>query len=99
METEELEHIRDQSKILAKSMNHIYNTIIVSCQRRCLSYESERIKIDERDCLLKCANEYMFLDNFMFEVDSISQHAAMENKLKKASFFINRRIDDLTTLE
>ena len=95
-EAEEIQEIREHTKTLAKTINQVYNTVIVSCQRKCLSYESDQIKQAEKECLYKCANEYMFLDNFMYEVDSVTQHAFLENKAKKSSFFINRRIDDLT---
>ncbi len=77
-------------------MNYIYSKIIVSCQRRCLTFENEKVREPEVECLLKCANEYMFLDNFLFETDTATQIASNENKIKKANFYISRRVDDLT---
>jgi hypothetical protein len=39
----------------------------------------------------------MFLDNFLYESDSAMQMASTQGKTKKAVFFVNRRIEDLTS--
>lgn len=52
---------------------------------------------EESICLRRCANEAMFLDNFLYEADSASQVASTQGKPKKAAFYIPRRIEDLTT--
>jgi hypothetical protein len=41
----------------------------------------------------------MFFDNMVYELDSAVQMATTEGKPKKAYFYINRRIEDLTTKE
>ena len=43
-----------------------------------------------------CVDDNMFFDNFAFETHSAQQLAASEGKNKKATFYINRRIEDLT---
>ena len=78
-------------------MNHLYNSMVLTCQRKCLlDFTSKAISEDEKTCLTRCSNENMFLDNFIYESDSASQLANTEGKGKKATFFISRRIEDLT---
>lgn len=88
--------IREESKDLAKAMNNVYNKIVFNCQKSCLKFDSAKVSKEETQCLMKCANENMFLDNFLYEVDTASQLAATEGKPKKAAFYINRRIEDAT---
>ena len=77
-------------------MNNLYNKIVFNCQKSCLSFNEAKLNKDETGCLLKCANENMFLDNFLYEIDAASQIATTESKPKTAAFFITRRIEDLT---
>lgn len=90
--------LREDVRELSKSMNHVYNSIIFSCQKRCLTNftSSNKLTPEETTCLTRCANEQMFFDNFIFETDSAKQVAATQGKEKKASFYINRRIEDVT---
>jgi hypothetical protein len=89
--------IREETRDLSKSMNHVYNSIVFSCQKRCLTdFKSNIASKEEQTCLLRCANEFMFFDNFIYETDSAQQIASTQGKPKKASFYISRRIEDLT---
>jgi len=89
--------LREETKDLSRAMNHVYNSIVLSCQKSCLSsFAQAKLTQDETTCLLRCANEHMFLDNFLQEADSAQQVAATQGKSKKAAFFISRRIEDLT---
>jgi hypothetical protein len=38
----------------------------------------------------------MYFDNFVYEMDTAQQIAATEGKPKKSTFYLNRRIEDLT---
>ena len=65
--------MREETADLSKSMNQVYNSIIFSCQKRCLtSFITNKVSKDEGVCLQRCANENMFLDNFLTEADSAS---------------------------
>ena len=78
-------------------MNYLYNAMVFNCQKKCLlDFKTKAISEDEKTCMTRCSNEHMFLDNFIYESDSAQQLASTEGKPKKASFFISRRIEDLT---
>ncbi|CDW82241.1 UNKNOWN [Stylonychia lemnae] len=93
--------IREDTKELAKSINNIYSNIILSCQKQCLQgfNQSDEFTSDERTCLTKCVNKHMFLDNFLYETDSANEIASEQGKTKKAVFYQNRRIEDLTRVD
>lgn len=104
--------LREESKDLSKAINHVYNRVIFACQTRCLeglsvqtgpqagfkkpASAAEKLSESEVRCLKKCADQMMFLDNFVYETDSATQVASTQGKPKKASFFATRRIEDLT---
>eukprot|EP00347_Sterkiella_histriomuscorum_P022473 403338359 len=92
--------IKEEVKELARASNNVYSQIIFSCQKQCLSsfLQSKQPTKEEVSCLMKCANENMFLDNFLFERDSAIDAANQQQKQKKAQFYISRRMDDLTSL-
>lgn len=96
--------MREDTKDLARSMNLVYNSIIFSCQKRCITTftkahpdQPATLAPEESACLVKCANENMFLDNFLYEIDSAQQLASTQGKPKKGTFYIGRRIEDLTS--
>jgi hypothetical protein len=89
--------LREETKDLSKAMNHLYNSIVFTCQKKCLgSFSAGALSPEETTCLFRCANESIYLDNFMQEADSAQQLASTQGKPKKAAFFISRRIEDLT---
>lgn len=97
LDTQGITQLREETKDLSRAMNHVYNSIVFSCQKNCLStFTQSKLTPEETTCLLRCANESMFLDNFMQEADSAEQVASTQGKPKKAAFFISRRIGDLT---
>ena len=97
LDNQGLAQLREEAKDLSRAMNHVYNSIVFSCQKSCLStFTQSKLTQEETTCLLRCANENMFLDNFLQEADSAEQVAATQGKPKKAAFFISRRIGDLT---
>jgi hypothetical protein len=78
-------------------MNHLYNTFVFNCQKQCLTdFKSKVITGEENVCLSRCVNQNMFLDNFLYETDSAMQLASTQGKPKKAMFFANRRLEDVT---
>ena len=94
---EQMQSIKDESRELSKAMSHLYNTIILNCQKKCLYFDTKSISNSEKSCLLRCANESMFLDNLVYELDSATQAASTQDKPKKAFFYYSRRIDDVTS--
>ena len=89
--------IREEARDLSRAINQVYNSIVMTCQRKCITNFNEKVlSKDETMCLIRCADTHMFLDNFTYEMDTASQIAATEGKMKKASFYMNRRIEDIT---
>jgi len=90
--------LREEARDLSRAINQVYNSIVLSCQKKCLtSFKEKVLTKDESTCLIRCADTQMFLDNFVYETDTAAQIAATEGKAKKASFYLTRRIEDLTS--
>ena len=89
--------IREEVRDLSKAINQVYNSIVMTCQRKCISDFTQRVlSKEETTCLIRCADTHMYLDNYTYEMDTASQIAATEGKMKKASFYMNRRLEDVT---
>ncbi|TNV86543.1 hypothetical protein FGO68_gene15762 [Halteria grandinella] len=103
--------LREETKDLSKAMNHVYNRLVFTCQTRCLQGISvntnptpaqktsalQKLSAEESTCLRRCADQMMYLDNFVYETDSAMQLASTQGKPKKAVFYTTRRIEDLTS--
>ena len=66
--------------------------ILRPCQRRCLTFKTDTISDQEKNCMSECVDKLMFLANATHEFDSAEELALLQGKPKKAVIYQTKRI-------